>query len=300
MQNFYNFLFDRTLSQSAMNRSENDLNKIIYSKDDVVMQIEYLINQHGYRSESFSKDNEILILGCSQTYGSGLPNEFTWADIFCKTTNNKYSRLAYPGDSINGQVYKAFNYFKEIGNPKVILALFPLYRMEYPAVDGKFIHPHGSLNNKTNPGSTVPAIAYFNYDMAQFSKIPHDPAYVIPKEFVMFYNFMFIKMLEQYCKSNNILFIWSIYEEFDDAQDYLENSSNHILKNFIKTSDIVQKWETELQFKKIKFDEPIEEKLLLFAADYDKKIGIGHWGIQTNKRLAEKFIQKYKEISNDK
>jgi hypothetical protein len=297
MNNFNEFLFNRNLLESAMNRSPNDLNKTIYSSDDQLLEIPYYINEHGYRSEPFNKDNDILILGCSQTYGSGLPNEFTWSDIFCKSINKKYSRLAYQGDSINGQVHKAFNYFKEIGNPKVILALFPLYRLEYPAIPGKLIHPHGSLNLNINTG--IPSMAYFNYDVAQFSKAPHDPAYVIPKEFTLFYNFMFIKMLEQYCNSNNIVFIWSIYEEFDKIQEYLADTSSDILKKFLKTSDIVKKWETALSSKNLEVDKSIESKLLLFAADYNKKTGIGHWGIQTNKRLAEKFLEKYKEISND-
>lgn len=90
----------------------------------------------------------------------------------------------------------------------------------------------------------APAVAYFQYDIAQFSKAPHDPAYVIPKEFVLFYNFIFIKMLDQYCESNNIKFIWSLYDEFPpktnlsgvfnskQIQEYMGNTSSQILKNF--------------------------------------------------------------------
>jgi hypothetical protein len=304
MKNLYEFLFNRTLSQSAMNRPSSDLSKTIYSQNDIVVQVPYLINEHGYRSEPFSKDNDVLILGCSQTYGSGLPNEFTWADFFCKNINKKYSRLACPGYSINGQVYKAFNYFKEIGKPKIVLGLFPLYRLEYPAIPGEFVHPHGSLNTNEKPGSkelekAVTAMAYFNYDVAQFSKAPHDPAYVIPKEFTIFYNFMFIKMLEEYCNSNNIIFIWSVYENFEDIQKYLENHSVETLKNFLKTSDIVEIWDEELLSKRSEVGESVESKLQLFAADYNQKIGMGHWGIRTNKKIAERFAEKYKEISND-
>jgi hypothetical protein len=296
MRSFYKFLFNRSLSQSAMNRPFSDLNKVIYSDDDTVVKVPYYINEHGYRSDSFNKDNEVLILGCSQTYGSGLPNEFTWSDIFCKTINKKYSRIAYAGDSINGQVYKAFNYFKEIGNPKIVLALFPLYRLEYPAIPKEFIHPHGSLNVSGKSSAdelawAVPAMAYFNYDIAQFSKAPHDPAYVIPKEFTLFYNFMFIKMLEQYCESNNIKFIWSIYDEFDKINEYLEDNDKEVLKNFLRTSDIIQIWESNLESRRSLLDESIENKLLMFAADFNKKTGMGHWGVMTNRQIAEKQHQ---------
>lgn len=87
MENVYEFLFDRTLSQSAINRQPSDYNKTIYSPDDTIVEVPYSLNEYGYRSGPFHKDNEILILGCSQTYGSGLPNEFTWPEIFSKSVD---------------------------------------------------------------------------------------------------------------------------------------------------------------------------------------------------------------------
>ena len=312
MSNFDKFLFGRNLLEAG--GEPPSLNNIpCYSNQDKHLNIPYYLNKHGYRSEEFNRDNEVLILGCSQTYGSGMPNEFTWPEIFCNSINKKYSRIAKRGDSINGQVYKAFKYFEEIGNPKIVLALFPLYRLEYSMVPDKFLSPNDS--KETNAKSMLPGIfmAYFsNKDFLKFSKAPHDPAYVIPKEFVVFYNFMFIKMLEQYCDSHNIKFIWSIYDENDIMNDYIQENIDNVFKNFIKTSEIVYLFNYRV-LNGYKNDDSEEDKAILkkcnhdfeghklydFAADFDKKTQQGHWNMHTHYHIYEKFIERYNDIKND-
>jgi hypothetical protein len=264
--------------------------KIVYSPEDTAQKVEYYVNQHGYRSTEFDKDNEVLVLGCSQTHGSGLPNEFTWPEIFSKSINKQYSRLATPGDSINGQVYKAFKYFEEVGNPKVVVGLFPLHRLEYSAVPGKFISTSSWGQAEVIKPSVGIAFFYQDY-ITKLSKAPHDPEYVIPRELAIFYNFMFIKMLEQYCESHNIKFIWSIYE--DDGLENVMGSTMQILNNYIKTSQ-----ETNLAGRHC-CEKNNDHQLYSWAADYDKKKGLGHWGIHVHQHMAKLFLDRYKEISND-
>ena len=264
--------------------------KTVYSPEDTLYKVPYYINQHGYRSTEFDKKNEVLVLGCSQTNGSGLPNEFTWPEIFSNSINKKYSRLASPGDSINGQIYKAFKYFEEIGNPKIVVALFPLYRLEYSAVPGKFLSTASWGQAEVTKPSVGMAFFYEEY-LTKLSKAPHDPEYVLPKEFSIFYNFMFIKMLEQYCESHNIKLIWSIYED-EDIKNVMD-STQQVLKNYLKTSN-----EIKLKGKQC-CEEFKEHELYNWAADYDKKKGMGHWGIHTHQHMAQLFIDRYKEIEND-
>ena len=286
-------LFDRSLFHAGR-RSKNDCGKIIYSSEDIRETIPYKINKHGYRSEEFEKNNEVLILGCSQTFGSGMFNEFTWPDIFCNSTNKKYSRLAISGDSIGAQVYKAFKYFEEIGNPEIVLGLFPLYRLEYVSVPKKFVANFRSGN--TEHEKLCAGIAYVNGETPiQFSKAPHDPEHVIPQEFVIFYNFMFIKMLEQYCKSNNIKFIWSIYDD-KNIEMYMQSNPN-ILKNYLKTSDHFKDCKNKSEGCAIEFE---NHKLYSWGADYNQSKDLGHWGIHSHKHIAERFIDRYRKIENDK
>jgi hypothetical protein len=287
------FLFYRSLSQ-ASRRSTNDSSITVYSNEDIAQKVEYEINSHGYRSPEFNKNNEVLVLGCSHTYGSGMPNEFTWPEVFSNSINKKYSRLAAPGDSIGAQVYKAFKYFEEIGNPEIVVATFPLYRLEFVSIPEKFLASARSGNNEFE--RTTVGIAHFYEDAPiNFSKLPHDPEYVIPREFVIFYNFMFIKMLEQYCESHNIKFIWSIYDAKQiEKQLHLMPAT---LKNYLKTSDFMRDCSAITQKEYCaKF---LQHKLYNWAADYDKKRDLGHWGIHVHQHVAKLFIDKYMEIKND-
>lgn len=309
-------LFDRNLSQlSAV--AEVNRGATITHQSDTVDQVYYSINNHGYRSDPFDKDNEVLVLGCSQTYGTGLPNNFTWPDFVCKYLNKKYSRLAVMGDSAGGQVYKAFKYFEEIGNPKIILALLPLYRIEYVLTPGKFeFSPRNFLETEKGGAPRISVSHFYEPGLLKFSKAPHDPSHVIPKNFVLFYNFMFIKFLEQYCESNNIKLIWSFYEDDEGIHSYIKQNSKNVLKNYINTSDVLGEFqylnnvfsknkytsETNLlmQNKHKKCHKDFKDNTLYnWAADYDNKTNLGHWGIHVHQHIAEKFIERYEQIKND-
>lgn len=292
-ENIDQLLFYRSLSEAAR-RSSNDCGTIVYSPEDIIETIPYKINKHGYRSEEFEKDNEVLVLGCSQTFGSGMLNDFTWPNIFCNSINKKYSRLSITGDSIGAQVYKAFKYFEEIGNPKIVLGLFPLYRLEYVSVPKKFVASLRSGNTEQERLCT--GIAYiYEESPIQFSKAPHDPEHIIPKEFVIFYNFMFIKMLEQYCESHGIKFIWSIYDN-NNVETYIQSNPN-ISKNYLKTSDYGKYCKDENKNCNIEFS---NHELYNWAADYNPTRHLGHWGIHSHTHIAEIFLERYREIENDK
>lgn len=285
------FLIYRSLSQ-ASRRSTDDYNNTIYSNEDIIEKVPYYINSHGYRSKEFDKNDEILVLGCSQTYGSGMFDEFTWPSIFSSSIEKKYSRLATLGDSIGAQVYKAFKYFEEIGNPEIVVGLFPLHRLEYVSVPGKFIANLRSGNTELE--RLCVGIAYlYEEKQIEFSKIPHDPEHVIPREMSIFYNFMFIKMLEQYCESHNIKFIWSIYDDKNIAT--VIQSSAGISKNYLNTSD-QHFCKNENKFCGTEFN---KHRLYNWAADYNSKKHLGHWGIHMHRHMAENFIGRYMEIKND-
>lgn len=300
-----NCLFYRTLTQ-ASKRNADELGKTNYDPMDILEKISYNINSHGYRSEEFNKKNEVVVLGCSQTYGSGMHNEFTWPEFFCNFTNQKYSRLAIPGDSINAQVYKAFKYFEEVGNPKLVIGLFPLYRLEYISVPGKFEGDNPRNMADSSKVSVGMAFFYQQY-ITKHSRVPHNPEYVVPKEFVVFYNFMFLKMLEQYCESHNIKFIWSIYDGEEDRKK-MEFSSYNILKNYLNTSDLLQQPNDQPQshlsscsvLSEKEFCRKFSEhKLYNWAADTISEKQLGHWGIHANYHIAKLFADKYMEIKND-
>jgi len=87
----------------------------------------------GYESNSLrfdqnKKDYDVVCLGCSVTYGSGLENDQTWPHLLGKQTNSQVANLGTPGAGIDS-ILKQFFYVKRNITAKQIYILLPgLYR----------------------------------------------------------------------------------------------------------------------------------------------------------------------------
>ena len=159
---------------------------------------EYNINSKNFRSlEEFEKPSDVLSLGDSFTFGTGLPQEFIWAEIFAKKNNFTLHNLASPGSSTTEQVRRAFYYIEKIGKPKIIIAMLPIFRISCP-VNNNFFYP----KNSTIYSDVVDCYnAYLDIENFEFqSKAPHDPNKILPPEFMLYYSILFVKMLNQYCE----------------------------------------------------------------------------------------------------
>lgn len=293
--NPYPELFYRNIHELNFFGPENDIsftvNQIFFQPQDVVVPVEYITNKYKYRSNDFTGKEEILVLGCSHTFGHGMLNEFTWPYILSKKLNMDFARLALSGDSLQGQVLKAFEYFEKFGNPKIIVGTFPIYRMEMPYIKDQF-----ELKNKQNRiGKKIQQIQIPAGQHPKLIKSPYDPELVIKREVAIFYNFMFIKMLEQYCESNNIKLIWNIWE--DDKYkiyNYINNNEKikHILKNYLIGN--LEPYNTFSQSPNISVDchqEFKDHPLFNYASDLDSH-GNSHWGVHKHIHIAEEFYKK--------
>ena len=138
--NLFNELFYRELKEMTPFKFSSKNDNLIYTTtnpDDHLLEIEYQLNNYGYRSNSFSGKEKLMTLGCSHSFGTGMLDKFTWSSILAKKLNFDFARLAMSGDSAQGQVTKAFQYFKEFGHPEIIVGTFPVFRMEMPQFEGK-------------------------------------------------------------------------------------------------------------------------------------------------------------------
>ena len=229
--------------------------------------IDYVFNSKGYRCNEFS-DQEILILGCSQTEGHGMPIELTWPHILSKKMNKDYINLAKGGDGMQGQITKAFQFFKEFYNPKYIFAVFPLTRLEVL-----------SIKNDKNKGSLGVSIrrAMFSNDLVEtFSKAPHRAESVFPEEFAIFYNILFIKMLSQYCETNNIKLLWTYYMDTSIEIPSFEN----LIAGYFDADYINRRIEEKCH------SEFADNILFEHAAD-SKSFPPGHWGSHHHMHIAD-------------
>jgi hypothetical protein len=98
-----------------------------------------------------------------------------------------------------------------------------------------------------------------------------------------------MKMLIQYCKSNNIVLIWTEYEHKSLEIYPLEYiGEGYFDSPYLQSSEAI-KDKCHLDFS--------EHKFFDYAADYDFWPP-GHWGIHKHIHLAESIYDRYIETPN--
>lgn len=174
------------------------------------------LNSYMFRSDEFNKEDtssNFLFAGCSNTFGYGLPNSFTWAYQLNKMLDGKkLFNLGIPGASAAEIVYNVFNYIDIFGKPKGVFILFPEF---FRTVS----YSQNSLCTK-------------------FIKSDNDTDEY--KESCLEY-FLFIRQLEIFLNFIDIPFVWGTW--CPDAEKVL-NQNNHLFSNFYSVLDNLD-WENE-------------------------------------------------------
>lgn len=274
-----------------------------YSRKDSAdsIDISYRVNEYGFRCESFN-NQEIMYLGCSLTFGQGLPEKYRWTNILSEKLNKSFINLAVNGDSMIGQVRNAFWYFKNFGHPKIIVGMFPISRMPFPVVPDKNI----SLNKIKNIKSrninkdnwqvkySIESLNISSRNFEDISKSPHDLSKIISEEGAIFYNNIAIEMLIQYCKSNNIKLFWTLWDDLDSRSTYfVELIYKEKYDSFVEISST--KWRVFDYGDGPRFSGPIHchkersDDVLFHRAADTKGENLAHWGLHRNIHIAQEF-----------
>jgi|694.fasta_scaffold72068_5 hypothetical protein len=243
----------------------------------------YYINKHGFRGKEISGKEDILIAGCSFTFGSGIPEEKIWGVQVANNMSLSYSNLGYPGASILSIINSIFSYFKEYGNPKILACLFPdLDRIQLP-VDNKI---WTSKSDNLNKDLARVFLGEHHNNLPRYSKAPHNIENVMPLSVPRWISIKYIQILEQYCRSSNIKFIWSTWDNrflpplVESKQfDFLINTKNI-------DQEINNKCHNDLKndFKEI-FDR---------GSDIEYGLDRAHWGVHKHTHYAEYFEKALK------
>lgn len=199
---------------------------------------DYKRNSFGFRSIEFHEDTELVVLGCSHTYGVGMPLEYTWPSFVCDIAGIKDCvNLGKPGASIFFEVRLLANYINKYGPPKIVLANFPdLNRYEMVDDDGN-IKLGSTQDAWYEDSSKSPAYSYFQ-------------------------NLQALNFLEAMCKSNNIKLVWQFWVAVGDDRGNLTTILDE-LKNYFSScvdlydSDYRNRWSTTHDL--FKFDKKTKE-----------------------------------------
>lgn len=249
-------------------------------------EIQYRFNNVGYRGEDVNGSEKFIAIGCSQTFGSSLEEEFTWPAQLEKIFNSRVVNLGTPGDSARGSIMKAISYINQFGKPEAVFACFPLYRSEKFAVPGEIIN---SKNDLAGPFNCM----YVKNNFKQISKAPYKYDEIIPMEDHLLETFSFINIFSTYCKEAGIKFIWTGWETMF-ASNRVENILNENTSGFFFDSSM-----NDFNFVKDNNECHIDyvgHPLFDYAADVTVEsdgVKNGHKGIHWNIHMAEKCYSEY-------
>lgn len=87
-------------------------------------KISYKFNSHGFRSEEFKEGKNIIFLGCSITFGTGINLEDTFPYKVAKSINYNCCNLGVSGSS-NDTAFRLSEYWIPKINPDIVVLLSP-------------------------------------------------------------------------------------------------------------------------------------------------------------------------------
>lgn len=204
----------------------------------------YKVNSYGYRGKEFSAGDDLLVAGCSYTFGLGVPDETVWHNLLAEEMGlSKSSSISKPGASISWIVEKIFAYFSEFGHPKYLLCLLPDPHRFVVPLDGVVLDEDPNAKRAVGESGTfgVGAQRLYNSkakhpkDMAdtKYIKKPYNIRDIYTSEMALYGAIRSIRLLEQYCKGMGIKLIWSTWDGgFLKYLEKIQSSKKLKFKNF--------------------------------------------------------------------
>lgn len=265
-----------------------------YEKDGVT----YDINRWGYRGQSFHKNAGLLALGCSHTFGLGIPKEYTWPELIKSDYITTVDSIAVCGDSAMGQVIKFFQYVKTYGNPKNVVALLPAYRMQFPLDVNKWeISENSKKYTKIHRDrASISLHTLDDSNFKKYTKSPYDPNDLMTKNVATYFTHTFVDMLDTYCKTHGINFKFSFYDHdyriynlqskrYKDSllEFMINNNKNYFSWIYPVNNLVISDEEINLNCHQ-KFN---TDEYFLRANDYVPNKIVGHKGLHEHLHIAE-------------
>lgn len=290
--------------------------------------VEYSYNSDGFRSDDFVVNADTLFAGCSFTFGTGMHQKSIWSKLIAEEMGVEHYNLGSPSSSIPAIVYSLFNYFQKYGNPKNLICLFPdFYRMQVP-INYNFYYCENNPNvgkdqdmNAYQYIRNVTGIRPSNYQtLDKTLEKPYKIQQGFSGDLPYFLSLRHLMMLEQYCKSSGINFIWGLWQtenyaailkmrehdsnlfpglidlemykwrmNYDSLEDEFFPDNRQVAFNNWEESD---KLKRRLCHTELENNEPE-----IFHLGLDRQHGWvnTHWGTHRHRHIADSFIKEIKK-----
>lgn len=175
----------------------------------------YQYNSFGFRSSEFHTNTNIVALGCSHTFGVGVPVQSIWTSFISDLTGiQDVVNLGVPGASIPLCVRLLATYINQYGPPKIVLCNFPDFH-RYEVLDDI---GRAKMGNSANA----------NYEDYSKTNI-----------FSYMQNLQAINFLEAMCKTNKIKLVWQVWVSKVSSLEKLHVSEEFFEKKFKSFKQLV-------------------------------------------------------------
>jgi hypothetical protein len=247
----------------------------------------YEMNEMGHRGKNMTYGHELVVSGCSVTWGLGVPEEAIWGNFLAKMMGyDSYTNLGHRAGSVQSIVYSLMAYIHKHGKPKHIFCLFPdPYRFLYAEVKG-FNRTEHSLDTSLANVFLRPSWAD---PIAPYSKAPHALEEVVAGEMAVFHSAQVIHMFTDYCKAAGINFWWSTYNS--DMYDLIK--LNNYEPMFAKYVDYKTEFPDAKQDCHHELRDRHEHCFYIGSDVY--LTGGSHIGVHDHVHIAEKFFEVHKK-----
>lgn len=193
------------------NNKVPDIDHVLLEAQKHSAHFSYSINSYGFRSKEFkeySKDNlKILFAGCSNTFGEGLPEQYTWSKLLIKKIQHKEKNvkiedynISYPAASIHSIIRNIYFFIEKFGTPDYLFIMFPGCNRD--------LYFSNKENNFVNCLLWNEYLLFKNSTQQKFNL-----NYVEENNILL--STTLIYMLESFCKKSKIKLIWTSWREQD-------------------------------------------------------------------------------------
>jgi len=111
-------------SQKLYEKNLKENYQLLETNNWINKSFTYKFNSHGFRCEEFTNKPTIMFLGCSFTFGVGLPLYDIWPEIISKKLNMHCANLGQPAGA-NDTAFRLCHGWIDIINPQIICLLNP-------------------------------------------------------------------------------------------------------------------------------------------------------------------------------
>ena len=184
--------------------------------------------KNGFRITEYINNPDILAVGCSQTWGVGVPDHALWPEVLAKKLSKSYFNLGVPGASIMHLVLLAIDYIETYGAPEYVVALWPDIRRMYTCVE-EYVNTI-SLDSR-NPDETNDkheiSLSDIHFPMPldrptqkqvknltpNISKRPYPLYEVNSYTMPFFYTVQYLEFFARYCQLKGIKMVFSSWDD---------------------------------------------------------------------------------------